>query len=238
MLLGYINGQEDMTVVGTAVDGESAVALVRERRPEVLVTDLLLRRVDGIGMLKELKACGEMPRTIVLSAFLNDSIVREISALGASYCFSKPCRLTDLAVRIRECTRGETAEPDGGKYETEIAEAMISFGVMPHLQGYRYLREAIRLSIEDPNMLGGVTKVLYPDLAKMYNTTPKCVERSMRSALETAWKYGNAALRDEYFGEVTMLLSKRPTNSEFIAMVKEFILMRKSRANPGELVVV
>lgn len=237
----YINIQEDLSVVAAAVDGERAVSLVRALRPQVLVTDILLRRLDGIEMLKELKHSGDMPHTIVLSAFLNDSIVKEINALGVNYCFSKPCRLSDLAVRIRECTCGETCQPgqqcDSG-YDTEIAEAMINFGVMPHLQGYRYLREAIRRTINDPNTLSGVTKVLYPELAKAYKTTPKCVERSMRSALDTAWEHGDASRRNDYFGEMTMLLSKRPTNSEFISMVTEFILLRKRKERFEELAAV
>lgn len=231
-LSGYINEQEDLSVVAAAIDGEKAVSLVKALRPQVLVTDLLLRRLDGIGMLKELKLTGDMPRTIVLSAFLNDSIAKEISSLGVCYCFSKPCRAPDLAERIRECAYDRSGEPDeygDCGYETEIAEAMINFGVMPHLQGYRYLREAIRRTIEDADALSGVTKVLYPDLAKTYHTTPKCVERSMRSALETAWNHGDAARRNGYFGEMTMLLTRRPTNSAFISMVTEFILMRNSK---------
>lgn len=235
----YINIQENLSVVATAVDGEKAVSLVRALRPQVLVTDILLRRLDGIGMLRELKLSGDMPQTIVLSAFLNDSIAKEISSLGVSYCFSKPCRPSDLVVRIRECAGvvpcedGEQQEESG--YETEIAEAMINFGVMPHLQGYRYLREAIRRTIENADALSGVTKVLYPELAKTYNTTPKCVERSMRSALEAAWRHGDAARRNGYFGEMTALLKKRPTNSAFISMMTEFILMRESQEHFAEL---
>lgn len=237
----YINVQEDLTVVAAAVDGRRTVSLVKALRPQVLVTDILLRRLDGIGMLRELKDTGEMPATIVLSAFLNDSIAKEISSLGVSYCFSKPCRAEDLLVRIRECACACGEEPDGqGEcgYETEITEAMINFGVMPHLQGYRYLREAIRRTIEDADALSGVTKVLYPELAKTYKTTPKCVERSMRSALEAAWVHGDASRRNRYFGEMTMLLNRRPTNSAFISMVTEFILMRSQRERCAELTVV
>ena len=234
----YINIQEDLSVVAAAIDGQRAVSLVKALRPQVLVTDILLRRLDGIGMLKELKSCGEMPNTIVLSAFLNDSIAKEISSLGVCYCFSKPCRAEDLVDRIRECAGDGDGEPDEQRdcgYETEIAEALINFGVMPHLQGYRYLREAIRRTIENSDALSGVTKVLYPELAKTYNTTPKCVERSMRSALEAAWVHGDAARRNGYFGEMTTLLNRRPTNSAFISMITEFILLRSSKERCAEL---
>lgn len=233
----YVNIQEDMTVVGATADGEKSVSMIRALRPQVLVMDILLRRQDGISMLRELRHSGEMPRTIVLSAFLNDSVAKEISALGVSYCFSKPCRLADVVGRIRECECGQPGGETGPGYETEIAEALINFGVLPHLQGYRYLREAIRRTIEDDETLRGVTKVLYPELAKTYNTTPKCVERSMRSALETAWRYAPVSRRNDYFGEMTMLMTRRPTNSGFISMVTEFILMRRPKDSRGELVV-
>ncbi len=220
--------QEDMVLLAMADDGEKAVSMVQALHPQVLVTDILLRKLDGVGVLKELKRSGEMPQTIVVSAFLNDAIASEIGSLGASYCFPKPCRVSEVINRIRECVQDEQLEQAECSYDVEIAEALINFGVMPHLQGYRYLREAIRRNI-DADVLRGVTKILYPDLAKVFHTTPKCVERAMRNAVDAAWKHGDAERRNAYFGEMTMLLTERPTNSRFISMMTEFILMRQSQ---------
>lgn len=201
----------------------------------MLVTDVLLRRLDGLGVMRELKRGGCMPQTIVLSAFFNDIIAAEISSLGASYCFQKPCRTCELINRIRECVHDEPAEPTVTSYEAEIAEALINFGIMPHLQGYRYLREAIGRTLIDRDALRGVTKIMYPDLAKAYHTTSKCVERSMRNAVDAAWKHGDARRRNGYFGEMTMLLTSRPTNSRFISMMAEFILLRQPHERREEL---
>lgn len=228
LLSEHIEKEEDMLIVGTANDGEKAVDLVRQLEPSVLIMDILLRKLDGIGIIKELKKRGFMPHTIVVSAFFNDKIASELSTLGANYCFPKPCRVSELISRIRECVQpvGQGEKMCG--YEADIAEALINFGMMPHLQGYRYSREAVRRNLLDSSVLHGVTKILYPDLAKAFHTTPKCVERSIRNAIESAWKKGDAAQRNDYFGQMTMLLTKRPTNSELISMISEFVLLKQS----------
>lgn len=216
-----------MLLLATADDGEKAVSMVQTLHPQVLITDILLRKLDGVGVLKELKRSGELPHTIVVSAFFNDKIASEIGSLGASYCFPKPCRISEVINRIRECVNIEPLDPVETSYDVEIAEALINFGVMPHLQGYRYLREAIRRNIFDGDALRGVTKILYPELAKAFRTTSKCVERAMRNAVDAAWKHGDAERRNAYFGEMTMLLTERPTNSRFISMMTEFILLHQ-----------
>lgn len=235
MLADFIECERDMYVAGVAQDGEETVAMARRLRPDVLVTDILLRRLDGIGAMRELRESGDLPRTIVVSAFFNDSIASEISRLGADYCFPKPCRVPELIGRIRECAPAEEpAREASGGYDAEITEALINFGVMPHLQGYRYLREGIKRNIQDRNVLHGVTKILYPDLAKLFHTNPKCVERSMRNAVETAWRGGDPLRRESYFGPGKMEFSGKPTNSRFIAMVTEFVLLRDVKTSPAD----
>lgn len=228
-LSAKISEQEDMAVLAAAGDGEEAVAMVRSLRPQVIVMDILLRRLDGVGFIKELKRGGDMPHIIVVSSFLNDVIASEISALGASYCFPKPCRISEVINRIRECVYPEQPGHTECSYAAEVADALMKFGVLPHLQGYRYLREAICRNINDRETLKGVTKILYPELAKAFRTTSKCIERGMRNALDAAWNHTDPEVRNAYFGELTAHLAERPTNSRFISMMTEFILMKARR---------
>ena len=232
MLSEYISREPGLELCASAQDGEEALRQIRAKRPDVFVTDILLRRVDGMSVIRELRSTGELPRTIVVSAFFNDSIASEISTLGAVYCFPKPFKISELISRIKECLPdGQQTAGDGGAYDALITEALINFGIMPHLQGYRYLREAIRRNIDDSSVLRGVTKILYPDLAKQFGTNPKCIERSMRNAIETAWRRAGSADRDEYFGETMKRFAERPTNSRFIAAMTEFVLV--GRLNGG-----
>ena len=223
MLSELINNEPDIAVLGTARSGWGALSLVREEKPDVLIIDLLLRRLDGVGVLRRLRACNEMPRTIVISAFINDGIAAELSRLGVDYCFHKPCSVTELIGRIRAYAPVRMHSLPDDIYDRQISRALKSFGVLPHLQGYRYLREAVKCALIDPELLHGVTKVLYPELARRFGTTPKCVERSMRNALQAACR-SPRALRFRYFGETLDDLDDRPTNSRFISFIVEFIL--------------
>lgn len=228
-LAAKINEQEDMAVIAHAEDGEQALALARELEPQVILTDILLRKLDGVGFLRALKEGGRLPQTIVVSAFLNDAIASEIGSLGVNYCFPKPCRVSEVISRIRDCARPQPDEPESSDYDAEVTSALISFGVMPHLQGFRYLREAVCRNLRDENATRGITKILYPDLGKLFHTTGKCVERGMRNALDTAWTHIDAATRNACFGELTAHLTARPSNSRFIALITEHIRMKEKQ---------
>lgn len=223
LLSDAVDGEEDMCVVGSAGDGETAMELAVRCRPDVLVTDLVLRELDGVSMMKELKAGPGLPRTIVVSGFFNDRVATDVSRLGVDYYFPKPCRMPELVRRIRElAVKPEFRRRPAKDVDPVISEVLVNFGIMPHLQGYRYLRDSIRRVILDPNALRGVTKILYPELAKQYSTTPISVERAMRHAIETAWRQGDRCRRLGCLGEAAAA-EKRPTNSAFIAMTAEYI---------------
>lgn len=233
MLSDCINGEKDMHVIGTAQDGEETVRLVQILKPDVLVVDIMLKRLDGVGVIRKLRETGVLPRTIVISAFFNDGIAAEISRLGVDYCFPKPFRMAELLSHIREYPTGISSAYDAALYDAQITQAIISFGVMPHLQGYRYLRESIRRSLADSGALHGVTKILYPDLAKLFGTSPKCIERSMRNAIKTAWEKGDPIKRERYYGDALRRLRTKPTNTQFIALVKETITNGNDSGNDG-----
>lgn len=224
--------QEDIELIGSVDDGEEALALAMSALPDVLVTDVLLRRRDGLSLMRSLKENRCLPPTIVVSAFMNDSVVAQVNRLGAEYCVTKPCRLPELLEHIRRCAGGEslTRRSVSGAYETDIVEVLVNFGVMHHLNGYRFLQEGIRRTLQDPEALRGVTKILYPELARSFGTTAVRVERSMRSALEAAWENGDASARKAYFGASLCPYERRPTNSEFLAMSAEFIRLKQKKA--------
>lgn len=235
LLAQGIAQEEGLHLLGSTGDGEEAVAMALQLQPDVLVMDVLLTQLDGIGVLRQLRESGHLPRTVVVSAFLNDSIAAEVNKLGAGYCVTKPCRLPELLDRIRSCAEdgGLRAPVSPGAYDADIVEVLVSFGVMHHLNGYRFLQEGIRRTIEDPGVLQGITKILYPELARCFHTTAIRVERSMRSALETAWESGDTDRRNAFFGAAMSRFDKRPSNSEFLAMSADFIRLKQQKKTGG-----
>lgn len=223
LLSDAMREEGDMEVLAVTRDGQEALALTGRLRPDVLVMDLLLRQIDGIGVLRALRGRGEMPRVIVASAFFNDAVAAELAALGVSYCFPKPCLLSELTRRVRECMVGWEEKPVlPDPCEQEIETALRAAQLLPHMRGCDYLRDGLRQILSDGEMLLGVTKILYPDLARRFHTTASCVERSMRSALEAAWDRGDPALRKAYFGS-RLAGNRRPSNSAFLSAAAEVI---------------
>lgn len=226
LLADAINQEEDMCVSGMAEDGAETMEKIREQQPDVLVTDLILRRMDGIELLKSLRDEGHPVRTIVVSGFFSDRVAASISYLGVDHFIPKPCGAQEIIHRVRELAgMREKAVPPVKEFDPIISEALINFGVMPHHQGYRYLRESIRRTMLDPNTLRGVTKILYPELAKENNTTALNVERAIRHAIKVAWERGDPRRRDAYFGDL-IHFDSRPSNSTLIGMMAEFIIRK------------
>ncbi|MCC8156042.1 MAG: response regulator [Oscillospiraceae bacterium] len=224
LLCAKIEQQQDLTVVDTATAGNVAYEKLLQSTPDVLVTDLLLPGLDGLSLLRALKQEGKLPRTVVVSGFVNDRIAQAVSRLGVEDYLPKPCGLEELTCRIREAASPERRRAVRN-FDPVISEALLNFGIMPHLNGYQFLREGVRRALDDRNVLRGITKILYPDLAKQFNTTSHCVERSIRGAIEKAWVDGNRERRQRYFGGVFDSFSQTPTNIRFITAIVEFIEM-------------
>ncbi len=230
-----VNKEEDLRVAALTCDGFELARLVKELGPDVLITDLFLKGLDGIAALHQLKEQDCLPPTLVVSSFLNDYILSELNALDIDYCFIKPYCMEELFTRVRHIYAGRQA-PATDRLEELISEALVNCGILPHLRGFRYLREAVKLSVFDPDMRFGVTKILYPELARTFNTNPKSIERSIRNALDTAWRKCSLLRRTEYFGDRAFLMIERPTNSAFIDFIADFVTVklderRKEAAN-------
>ena len=246
LLKELMNKQPDMEVVGTAADGFEALALVTEQLPDVLLMDLVLPRLDGLEVLRRLPETGAHCAVVVLSGFYNGKVVADCSALGADYFISKPCDTQALLDRIRElmgvpgkglyaagvdCRRLDPtpAEQSSADLEALVTDIIHEIGVPAHIKGYQYLREAIILTINDMEMINAVTKVLYPEVARKFNTTPSRVERAIRHAIEVAWDRGDIEVLQKYFGYTVSNIKGKPTNSEFIAMIADSLTLRRKQ---------
>ena len=239
-----IQAEGDMEVVGRAADGAEALSLAAELRPDMLLLELVLPKLDGLEVLRRLPESGFFGHTIVLSGFINSKVISDCSLCGADYFMPKPCDTAALFCRVRELCRNEisplpsmgvdcrenlAAQRDDVELEAVVTDIIHEVGVPAHIKGYQYLREAIILTIKDMDMINAVTKVLYPEVAKRFNTTPSRVERAIRHAIEVAWDRGDIEVLQKFFGYTVSNIKGKPTNSEFIAMIADSLTLKRKR---------
>ncbi len=230
LLAQFIQSQSDFKLVGVAQNGRQVLELVESESPDVLILDIIMPHLDGIGVLEQLNALGlpRRPRVIMLTAFGQENIAQRVVSLGADYYILKPFDLAVLTKRIRQIASGQAVKRPQGEarsLEFEVTEVLHEIGIPAHIKGYLYLREAICLVVQRVELLGGVTKELYPTIAKRFQTTPSRVERAIRHAIEVAWSRGNVDLIHSLFGHTVNSDRGKPTNSEFIAMVADKLRM-------------
>ena len=205
-------------VVADAGDGLAALEAVETLHPQVLLTDTLLPGLDGLGLLRRIR--GKGTRSIVITSAVMDNTVQQARQAGAYAFLPKPADNKSLLEHIT----GAAAPPD--EQSTPQLEGMVTaiiheIGVPAHIKGYQYLREAIILTVENMDVINAVTKVLYPEVAKRFGTTPSRVERAIRHAIEVAWDRGDIETLQKYFGYTVNSAKGKPTNSEFIAMIAD-----------------
>ena len=244
-LTELIAQEGDMEIVGTASDGMETLALLAEEKPDILLLDLVLPKLDGLEVLRRLPETGAKCRTIVLSGFVNNKVISDCTNYGVDYFMPKPCDVPALLTRIRQlsghesfstpaagidCRESSAAARDDAQLEAVVTDIIHEIGVPAHIKGYQYLREAIILTIKDMDMINAVTKVLFPEVAKRYNTTPSRVERAIRHAIEVAWDRGDIETLQKFFGYTVSNIKGKPTNSEFIAMIADNLSLRRKHA--------
>ena len=213
-------------VVGTANDGERAIALIKERKPQILVLDLMLPKQDGLTVLKAIGATENKPLVLATSGFITDYVASAAANLGVRYLMLKPCDMTALVERLEELRGGsaqQNTQPATGKdnIESLVTSIIHEIGVPAHIKGYQYLREAIIIAVNDMDVINAITKVLYPQVAKTFQTTPSRVERAIRHAIEVAWDRGDLDTLQRFFGYTVSNTKGKPTNSEFIALIAD-----------------
>ncbi len=243
-LAGYINSEEDLELVGVARDGIEAYDLIKNIEPDVVLLDVIMPRLDGLGVLEKIvdSNISKMPMCIMLSAVGQDIITQKAINLGAQYYIIKPFEINVLIKRIKELKfyQPEVSKsyssreikpayielaPSEKKNEENL-EALVTniiheIGVPAHIKGYQYLREAIMMVVTDIDVINQITKQLYPDIARKYHTTPSRVERAIRHAIEVAWGRGEQTVVESIFGYTVSASKGKPTNSEFIAMIAD-----------------
>ena len=241
ILREYIQSQKDMVLTGVAYNGNDALDMISKEEPDVVVLDIIMPHLDGLGVLEKLAGIKHKPKVIIPTSFGQESMTQRAVQLGADYFILKPFDLNTLGKRIRQLVGADEiiASNTNSSYvynndqdsliknsspksiEIEVTKMIQQMGVPAHVKGYQYLRDAIVLVINDVSLLGAVTKELYPMIAKKYTTTPSRVERAIRHAIELAWDRGNIEFMNKFFGYTINVDRGKPTNSEFIAMVAD-----------------
>lgn len=205
-------------------DGRKLIAELETRRYSAVLADVFLTSLDMIGVMNELKEKKvPLPHVFVMAGFDSQVMEREVMRAGASYYVIKPFDVDVLAERMAQLTALPPAENKASNLELIITNSLHEIGVPAHIKGYHYLRDAIRISVEDREMISSVTKKLYPGIASLHETTASRVERAIRHAIEVAWDRGDVDTLNSYFGYTIHNLRGKPTNSEFIAMIADKI---------------
>lgn len=241
LLDGIISKEDDMEIVGKANNGEDVYNIIKTKEPDVVLLDIIMPKLDGLSVMEKIghdKTIKKHPAFIVITAIGQEGITEDAFNLGANYYIMKPFDNDMLVGRIKSIresmgrkvaeTRKVNAYESRNDYlernlETDVTNIIHEIGVPAHIKGYQYLRDAIIMSVKDMDMLNSITKVLYPTIAKMHQTTPSRVERAIRHAIEVAWSRGKMDTIDELFGYTVSNGKGKPTNSEFIALIADKI---------------
>jgi len=237
LLSEFIDRQEDMKILGIANNGNEVLRFIEQGKiPDVLILDIIMPHLDGLGVLEKIREMNlsPQPKIIMLTAFGQENITQKAVQLGASYYILKPFDMDVLTNRIRQLVTNQPITAPAGAPKTNVIplsktknlDANITtiiheIGVPAHIKGYQYLRDAITMVYNNIEILGAITKTLYPAIAEKYKTTPSRVERAIRHAIEVAWTRGNIDSISHLFGYTVNVSKSKPTNSEFIAMVAD-----------------
>lgn len=228
-------------IIGKAKNGQEAYELIRKSTPDVVILDLIMPKMDGLSLMNKVNEDGamiKMPFFIITSAISNENVIQDAFGYGAGYYLLKPFETNMIADRVKGVKSYNKRIPETKKIigagedrkhfmerniENDVTSIIHDVGVPAHIKGYQYLREAIIMSVNHNEMLNSITKILYPSIAKKFQTTSSRVERAIRHAIEVAWNRGRMDTIDELFGYTINAEKGKPTNSEFIALIADKI---------------
>ncbi len=243
-----VSSDEELEVVGKAGNGEELIEIIREKKPDVVLLDIIMPKLDGLTVMDRVNHEPNLkkPAFIVISAVSQEKMTEDAFELGADYYILKPFDNDTVVNRIKRVRTRQMRSASTNKrvnayesqkaymennLETDVTNIIHEVGVPAHIKGYQYLRDAIIMSVNDMEMLNSITKILYPTIAKRHQTTPSRVERAIRHAIEVAWSRGKMDTIDELFGYTVSNGKGKPTNSEFIALIADKIRLEyKNRA--------
>ena len=213
--------------MGYATNGEEAIKLLESNIDfDIMLLDLIMPKVDGIGVLDYMKEKGINKKIIVMTSFSDEETIREVSSYGVKYYALKPFELKSLERTIINISKSvksknELLETQEKAIQIKVTNLLHALGIPSHIKGYQYIRSAILKVYDNPGFIGGITKELYPDLSIKYNTSIQRVERAIRHAIEVSWLRGDIDLMEEIFGHSVDIDRAKPTNSEFIVTIAD-----------------
>lgn len=233
----YFSNHAVINVVDSANNGEEGLKKIITNKYDLIILDLILPKLDGMAILQEMQNKNISGKVIVLTSYNKEETISRVSNYGISYYMLKPYSIESLEKRIIEAVNNpqkQTVSIKENKLNLSISKMLHSLGVPSHIKGYQYIRESVLMLYNNPSLLGGITKELYPEIAAKFSTTPSRVERAIRHAIEVSWNRGDYELMEEIFGNSVDYDRAKPTNSEFIATVADKL---KLEINPELLTV-
>ena len=236
MIEEYFSKNKNIEVSIKCYSGEEGIKAVENKIDEydVIILDLIMPNKDGIYVLEEMKKRNIDKPVIISTSYNSDDMIRRVSEYGVKYFLLKPYELSDLENRILELTNSNEKENKNinlyhNNLQISITKVLHELGVPSHIKGYQYIREGINLLYYNPDMIGGITKELYPEIAEKFDTTVSRVERAIRHAIEVSWNRGSWDLMEEIFGHSVDIDKAKPTNSEFIVTIADKLRLEFSK---------
>lgn len=228
MIKEYFKTHAEIEVVMDANDGVEGLKLIENRKDEfdIAILDLIMPNKDGLSVLETIRKKNIDCKIIVLTSYNTPDVIRKVSEYGVNYYILKPFELSDLEKRVIEISEGlnfssKSIDLHRNNLQISTTKILHELGVPSHIKGYQYIREGIMMLYERPDVIGGITKELYPEVASKFDTTVSRVERAIRHAIEVSWNRGNWQLMEEIFGHSVDIDKAKPTNSEFIVTVAD-----------------
>lgn len=229
----YFSSHAVINVVKTISNGKEGLDYVLNNKDEfdLILMDIIMPEVDGITILEEMQKNNIKKKVIVLTSYKKESTIRMVSRYDVDYYMLKPFDSSALEKRILEVVapNEEKVEIKSSKVEIEISKLLHSLGIPSHIKGYQYIRESVYMMYENPDMIGGITKTIYPEIAIRFDTTASRVERAIRHAIEVSWARGDYDLMEELFGHSVDYDRSKPTNSEFIATLADNLRLNRKK---------
>lgn len=227
----YFSSHAVINVVKTINNGKEGLEYILNNSNsfDIILMDIIMPEMDGIGILEEMKKNNIKKNVIILTSYKKESTIKMISRYDVDYYMLKPFDMNALEKRILEVVEPdiEASNTKSNKIEIEISKLLHSLGIPSHIRGYQYIRESVYMMYENPDMIGGITKSIYPEIAMRFDTTASRVERAIRHAIEVSWARGDYELMEELFGHSVDYDRSKPTNSEFIATLADNLRLNK-----------
>ncbi len=227
-----IESVDNLKVVASSTGGEEGLSLISKHNPELVVLGIILKNQDGFEVLEKIKNLNLDCKVLVVSSFTREDIIQSALSLGANYYIAKPYNDETLIKRVKDILQGHSViskdtvpEIKRTSLDEKISKIFITVGIPPHIKGYNYLREGVKLAVNNPDIINNVTRQLYPKIGELFSTSASKVERAIRHAIEVAWNKGRIESLNSILGIRAYMGNEKPTNSEFIALIADKMLL-------------